>query len=178
MKTDPACQPTARDHAALRQTLLKLTATHKIVCTVVVVVVAVLWFELLTRLVAFGRGIDYSGLEALGGPVTQMLKRYNPFFWWALAALCTLIMAYFLVAFVRSSRRRVDARMVGADVIAGLVAQLSEPALTVLRWVWEDTRFPITVGDLQQTATELRRGRAAKIQLSREHAALLSRTGP
>lgn len=174
MKTDSASQPTPRDHAALRQTLLKLTATHKTVCTVVVVVVAALWYALMKRLVAFGHGIDYSGLEALGGPVTQMLKRYNPFFWWALAALCTLIIAYFLVSFVRNSRRRVNARMVSADVMAALVAQLSEPAKTVLRWVWDDTRFPITVGDLQQTAAELRSGRAAKIQLSREHQALLS----
>ena len=173
MKTDSANQPTARDHAALRNALLKLTATHKAVCTAVTVVVAMAWYWLVVRLVAFGQGIDYSGLEALGGAATGMLKRYNPFFWWALAALCTLIIAYFLVSFVRSSRRRVNARMVSAEVISSLAAQLSDPAKTVLRWVWDDTRFPITVGDLQQTARELRSGRAAKIQLAQAHQALL-----
>ncbi|MFA5597430.1 MAG: hypothetical protein WCY47_04075 [Pusillimonas sp.] len=173
MKTDPANQPTARDHAALRNALLKLTATHKVVCTVVTVVVALVWYWLVLRLVAFGHGIDYSGLQALGGSATDMLKRYNPFFWWALAALCTLIIAYFLVSFVRGSRRRVNARMVSAEVISGLAAQLSEPAKTVLRWVWDDTRHPITVGDLQQTARELRSGRAAKIQLAQAHQAVL-----
>ena len=174
MKTDSASQPTSRDHAALRNALLKLTATHKLVCTTITVVVAAVWYGLVIRLVAFGQGIDYSGLEALGGQATQMLKRYNPYFWWALAALCTLIIAYFLVSFVRNSRRRVNARMVSAEVIEGLVAQLSEPAKTVLRWVWDDHRFPITVGDLQQTAAELRSGRAAKIQLAQAHQGLLS----
>lgn len=174
MKTDSASQPTARDHAALRNALLKLTATHKILCTAVTAAVAIIWYWLALRLVAFGRGIDYSGLEALSAPATEMLKRYNPFFWWALAALCTLIIAYFLVGFVRSSRRRVNARMVSAEVISGVVGQLSEPAKTVLRWVWDDPRFPITVGDLQQTAFELRSGRAAKIQLAKAHQALLA----
>ena len=174
MKTDSASQPTARDHAALRNALLKLTATHKAVCTAVTLVVALVWYWLVVRLVAFGQGIDYSGLDALGGPATEMLKRYNPYFWWALAALCTLIIAYFLVSFVRNSRRRVNARMVSAEVISGLAGQLSEPAKTVLRWVWDDPRYPITVGDLQQTAAELRSGRAAKIQLAQAHQALLS----
>ena len=175
MKTDSAHQPTARDHAALRNTLLKLTATHKAVCAIVIFVVAFVWYWLVLRLVAFGHGLDYSGLEALGGATTELLKRYNPFFWWALAALCTLIIAYFLLGFVRRSRRRVNAHMVSADVIANLVAQLSEPAKSVLRWVWDDPRLPITVGDLQQTATELRSGRATKIELSKAHLDILSR---
>jgi len=172
MKTDSAPQPTSRDHVALRNTLLRLTSTHKMVCTVVVIAVALLWYDLLNRLLAFGYGIDYSGLEALG-KATEVLKRYNPYFWWALVALCTLIIAYFLVSFVRSSRQRTYRRHVSADTLAALVPQLSESALSVLRWVWDDPRYPLTVGDLQQAALELRRGRAEKIRLSQEHRRLL-----
>lgn len=178
MKTEPAYQPAPRDFSALRNTLLKLTATHKMVCTIVIVVVAVLWFYLLQRLVAFGRDIDYTGLEALGGPTTDFLARYNLHFWWALVALCTLIIVYFLISFVRTSRQRVNARLVKADTLSSLVAQLSEPAKAVLRWVWHDTREPITVGNLQQTASELRSGRAQKIALSREHVQLLGSPTP
>ncbi|WP_237173843.1 hypothetical protein [Paracandidimonas lactea] len=166
-------QPTAADHALLRSTLLKLTASQIILCVVVVAVVALVWYDLLNRLVDFGRGIDYSGLQALGVQAVALLQQYNPFFWWAVVALCTLIIAYFLYGFVQSTRRRVRQRLVNESTVAMLASQLSEPALEVLRWVWRDSRHPITVGDLQRTAAELRHGRAAKIHLARSHAALL-----
>jgi hypothetical protein len=173
MKTESTHQPTPRDFSALRNTLLKLTATHKILSTVVVVVVAVVWYYLLQRLVAFGHTINYTGLEALGGPTIAFLNRYNPYFWWALVALCTLIIAYFLMNFVRAGRKRVNAQAVATSTLQPLVAQLSEPAKDVLRWVWSNSREPVTVGDLQQTAQELRNGRAQKIAVSREHAQLI-----
>lgn len=166
-------QPTGQDHALLRNTLLRLTAAQKILCVVVIAIVALVWYDLLNRLIAFGRGIDYSGLHALGVQTIAFLKQYNPFFWWAVVVLCTLIIAYFLYGFVRSTQRRVQARHVHEDTIAMLARELSEPAREVLRWVWSDRRQPITVGDLQRTAAELRSGRAAKISLARRHEALV-----
>src|SRR3546814_13631534 len=74
-------QPTRQDHTLLRNTLLKLTAIQKIVCALVVVAVALVWYNLLNRLVAFGQGIDYDGLHALGVKAVSLLKQYNPFFW-------------------------------------------------------------------------------------------------
>jgi hypothetical protein len=165
--------PTRQDRTLLRNTLLRLTALQKIVCTVVVAVVALVWYDLLNRLVAFGRGIDYEGLHALGVQAMALLKQYNPFFWWAVVALCTLIIAYFLYGFVQGAIRRVRAKMVGEETIQTLASQLSEPALEVLRWSWQDRREPITVGDLQRAAAELRSGRAQKIALARRQAALL-----
>lgn len=157
----------------MRNTLLRLTAAQKILCVVVIAIVALVWYDLLNRLIAFGRGIDYSGLHALGVQTIAFLKQYNPFFWWAVVVLCTLIIAYFLYGFVRSTQRRVRARHVNEDTIAMLAHELSEPAREVLRWVWSDRRQPITVGDLQRTAAELRSGRAAKISLARSHEALM-----
>lgn len=166
-------QATTHDHALLRRTLLRLTAKQKIVCAVVVVLVALVWYDLLNRLIAFGRGIDYSGLHALGVQTVALLQQYNPFFWWAVVALCTLLIAYFLYSFVQSSQHRIRLKLVDEDTIAELTRRLSEPACEVLRWVWRDQRHPITVGDLQRTALELRHGRAGKITLARRHAALL-----
>ncbi|NGM86177.1 hypothetical protein G5B35_02535 [Parapusillimonas sp. SGNA-6] len=166
-------QPTGQDHALLRKTLLRLTAAQKILCVVVIAIVALVWYDLLNRVIAFGRGIDYSGLHALGVQTIALLKQYNPFFWWAVVVLCTLIIAYFLYGFVQSTQRRVRARYVNEDTIALLATELSEPAREVLRWVWNDSRHPITVGDLQRTAAELRSGRAAKISLARRHEALI-----
>lgn len=173
MKQNSTPQPTRHDDSLLRNALLKLTATQKIICTVVIAVVALVWYDLLNRLVAFGHGIDYSGLHAFGPQAVELLKQYNPFFWWAVVALCTLIIAYFLYRFVRSSQRQVRSKLVSAEMFDELVTQLSEPAREVLRWAWHDRRDPVSVGDLQHTARELRARRAAKINLAREHAQAL-----
>ncbi|WP_255475018.1 hypothetical protein [Pusillimonas sp. ANT_WB101] len=170
-------QPTRQDHTLLRNTLLKLTARQKILCVVIIVVVAIIWYNLLTRLVLFGRGIDYNGLHALGVQAVALLNQYNPFFWWAVVALCTLIIAYFLYGFVQSTNRQARAKLVDEDTIAQLSQQLSPPALEVLRWSWDDRRRPICVGDLQRAAAELRAGRSGKITLARRHAALLGQRG-
>ncbi|MBF6616953.1 MAG: hypothetical protein ITG07_09530 [Candidimonas sp.] len=167
-------QPTSQDRALLRTTLLKLTAGQKILCAVVIAVVALVWYDLLNRLVEFGRGINYEGLHALGARVVTLLKEYNPFFWWAVVALCTLIIAYFLYGFVRAALNRARARHLREETVQMLATRLSEPAREVLRWSWRDPREPLTVGDLQRTAAELRNGRYAKITLARRQAALLA----
>lgn len=167
-------QPTRQDAALLRNTLLKLTAAQKILCVAVVILVALIWYNLLNRVIAFGRDIDYGGLHTLGVQTIALLKQYNPFFWWAVVALCTLIIAYFVYGFVKSTQRHVRMKQVSEATVALLAQQLSEPALEVLRWAWVDRRNPITVGDLQQTASELSHGRAGKITLQRRHAALIA----
>jgi hypothetical protein len=166
-------QPTRQDNALLRSTLLKLTAAQKITCVVVIAAVALIWYDLLNRLIAFGHNVDYSGLHALGEHAVELLKLYNPYFWWAIVALCTLIIAYFLYCFVQGTQRSVRNKLVGAEIINTLARELSEPAKEVLRWTWQDRRHPITVGDLQRTADELQASRASKISLAREHAAAL-----
>ncbi|NYT84473.1 hypothetical protein [Pollutimonas harenae] len=179
MKPDSLTQqPTSQDRSLLRNTLLQLTAVQKIVCVVVIIVVALVWYDLLMRVVTFGHNIDYSGLHVLGVQGLALLNQYNPFFWWVVVALCTLIIAYFLYSFVRSTQRSVRGRQVKEEAVLLLANQLSEPACEVLRWAWQDRRDPITVGDLQRAYTELRSGRASKIALARRHAAVLDLAEP
>lgn len=169
-------QPTRRDRILLRQTLWKLTAVHKTVCVVTTVVVALAWFWAARRLLAFGETVDYSGLAALGVQAVTLLKQYNPFFWWALIVLCTLIIAYFLKVVIRSSHRQAMARLVSAGTMERLANGLTAPALEVLQWAWVDPRHPVSVGVIQRAVTELGSHRAAKIQLARRHQALLSQS--
>src|SRR3546814_19174276 len=112
MKQNSPPEPTRQDGALLRTTLLKLTAAQKITCVVVIAVVALIWYDLLNQLVAFGHNIDYSGLHALGKGMVQLLELYNPYFWWAVVVLCTLIIAYFLIFF------RSEERCVGKECVS------------------------------------------------------------
>lgn len=166
-------QPTRADASRLRNTVLRLTAATRTLTIVVVIAVALVWWVLLHRLIAFGRGLDYSGLETLSGQVATLVKQYNPFFWWAIVALCTLIIAYFVMGFVGAMNRKASARRVDASTVATLASHLSAPALRVLDWSWQNRREPITVGVLQRALSELQSGRAARIDLAERHAALL-----
>ncbi len=166
-------QPTRSDAALLRNTILKLTAAARVTAIAMVVVVALVWWFLLHRLIAFGKSLDYSGLNALGGQVATFVKQYNPFFWWAIVALCTLIIAYFLYGFVQAMNRRASSRRISAEILASLASRLSSPAVLVLQWSWQNRREPITVGVLQRALQELHGGRAHRIELAEQHAALL-----
>jgi hypothetical protein len=166
-------QPTRADAALLRNTVIKLTAATRAWTIAVVAVVAFIWWRLLHKVIAFGKGLDYSGLEALGVQIATFVKQYNPFFWWGIVALCTLIIAYFLYGFVEAMNRRASSRRIDADIIARLASRLSPPAVQVMQWSWHNRREPITVGVLQRALRELQSGRAARIELASRHAALL-----
>src|SRR5690606_13364869 len=167
-------RPTRADAALLRSTVLKRTAASRLLTVAVVLGVALVWWFLLHKIFAFGRGLDYSGLQALGAQVMAFVEQYSPFFWWAVVALCTLIIAYFLYGFVQSMNRKAMARRVSATRVAFLTRRLSAPALQVLGWCWHNRREPITVGVLQHALNQLRLGRAERIDLANEHAALLA----
>jgi hypothetical protein len=174
MKNATTPNPSTRqDRALLRRTLWALTAIHKAVCVLVIAVVAVAWFSVLERVLAFGKTVDYSGLNALGGHAITLLQHYNPFFWWAVVVLCTLIIAYFLKLFVQASRRRVLARVVSQAVVQQLAMGLSPAGLDVLNWSWVNRREPLRVGDINRCVNELNAGRAQRIELARQHQELL-----
>lgn len=173
MNPDTELQVTRGDVTLVRRTLHHLTATQKITCAVVIVVAALVWWSILKRLLAFGRGIDYSGLQVLGTQTITLLQQYNPFFWWGVVALGTLLLVYILYGFVVSTQHRVSRKLLSRSTVQQLSTQLSESGLEVLNWAWQDRRNPMTVGNLQQTLVEMRSNRASKITLARQHEALL-----
>src|SRR5690554_4263318 len=111
MNPDTDLQVTRRDVTLVRRTLHHLTAAQKITCAVVIVITALIWWSLLKRLLTFGRSIDYSGLHALGAQTVALLQQYNPFFWWGIVILATLLIIYILYGFVASTQRRVRQKL-------------------------------------------------------------------
>ena len=174
---NPETKSTIRqDRTILRTTLLRLTATRKMVCAAGVLAVAWLWYALATRIHAFGLSLNYDGLQAFGPQATALLKQYSPFFWWALIIALTLIIAYFVYGLVQSAQRAARLRIVSTNTVQTLARQLSLQGREVLLWAWRDRREPIRVGDLQRAYAELGAGRHSKIVQAREHAALLDGT--
>ena len=82
-----------------------------------------------------------------------------------------------LRGWLRRSFAHGRAALVPLEVIDNLATSLSADGLDVLRWVWQDTEVPITVGNLQQTLRQVRTGRVRKLALARAQKASIDRAG-
>ncbi len=168
---------TRQDRRLLGNTLLKLALPRLLTRLAVVLVVALGWLWLSTYVVNKGKTVRYDGLEAFGQQVVDFLTRINIYIWWGLVLILTLIVIGALRSWLRRSLARGRASLVPLVVINNLAATLSTEALDVLRWVWQDTEVPITVGNLQQTLRQLRSGRVRKLALARAQKASLDHAG-
>ncbi|MFT0532197.1 hypothetical protein ACMHYJ_05085 [Castellaniella hirudinis] len=164
MTQDTFQTPSPQDSALLRKILLRLTAPAKLMASAVAVLVIWVWYNLLNRLLAFGDGIDYAGNHLVGAEATALLQRYNPYFWWALVALITIMLAWLVSLAIRRIMTHARFKAVDEAAFQQLAQQLSAPALDVLLWAWQPQDDPLRVGDLQLAHDELGRGRARRLQ--------------
>lgn len=173
MNQESLQSPSRQDTALLRKILLKLTATAKIVSATLVVLVALVWYDLLNRLLAFGNGIDYAGNRLMGAEATALVQHYNPYFWGALVILFTIVIAWLVYLAVRAILTRAQLKPVDDASFSQLAEQLSVPALDVLLWAWQPRDEPLRVGDLSLARNELAGGRATRLQLAAQQLAAL-----
>jgi hypothetical protein len=162
-----------QDSRLIRQTLLKLAAPRLVVRAIVIAVAAVIWLIVAQRILAFGATIDYQALHPLGQSTVDLLNRINPYLWWAVAAIWSLIVFFAVRGWLRGNMQAARQAPVPADTFSDLVGELGEEAVGVMRWSWGSREEPFTVGDLQRTLWEIRHGRIAKIAMVREQEALL-----
>jgi len=165
-----------QDSRLIGQTLLKLAFPRLIVRTAVIAVAAIVWLLVASWLLNFGRSLDFSGLHAMGQQTIDLLTRINPYFWWGVVALWTLIVFFSVRAWLAASVASARARTLDGAVLAGLRPRLSDESVDVLRWVWGSREEPFTVGDLRRTHQELRHNRIGKIALVRQQSAILDET--
>jgi len=110
--------------------------------------------------------IRYDGLEALGQEVVRLLTQINPYLWWGVIAILSLIVLSVARAwFLRSAKRSRTALIPVAD-IQKLAASMSSEGIQVLKWVWDSTADPVTVGDLLVTRQEIQSGRVRKLAMA------------
>ena len=173
MKTLTSPDRIKQDCRSINQTLLKLSGPRFIMRAVVLVVAFVVWLFVSSRLLAFGRTLDYSAFAAMGQQAVDLMVRINPYLWWVVVAIWTLIVFFGVRSWLNGSIAAGRATPVAADVLADLVAGLSEGVVDVMQWVWNPRDEPLTIGDLRRTVQETRHGRIEKIELVREQEAVL-----
>lgn len=162
-----------QDRRLIGQTLLKLALPRLIVRGVVLIIAAIIWLFVASWLLDFGRGLRFDGLQAFGQQAIDLLTRVNPYLWWGVVVIWSLIVFFAVRAWVSSDIDATRAKPVAPRDLSALTAQLSSEVINVLRWVWGNREEPFTLGDLRQASIELRHGRIDKIDLVREQSGIL-----
>ncbi len=167
----------SQDTRLLAATLWRLAMPRMLTRIAVIAVVAAIWLWISNTLVRLGKTVRYDGFEAFGQQVVDFLVRINPYIWWGLVLILSLFVLGGLRKWMRHSLKHGKQTIVPLSVIQDLNQRLSPEVIDVLRWVWQDTEVPITVGDLQMTLHETRSGRVRKLALARAQLAALQSPG-
>ncbi|MCS3508239.1 hypothetical protein [Achromobacter sp. JUb104] len=162
-----------QDSRLIGQTLLKLALPRIVVRAIVIAVAVVLWYLIASWILDFGKRMNYDFLHTLGQPTQDMAQKVNPYIWWVVAGIWTLIVFFSVRAWFSASLASGAATPVGPDVLADLAPNLTEESLGVLRWTWGDRQEPFTVGDLRRALSEIRHNRIGKIAMVAEQAQIL-----
>jgi len=162
-----------QDCRLIGQTLLKLALPRLVLRAIVIAVAIVVWYLVASWILDFGKRMNYDFLHTLGQPTQDMAQRINPYLWWVVAGIWTLIVFFSVRAWFSASLASGAATPVGTDTLAELAPNLSEESLGVLRWTWGDRQEPFTVGDLRRSLSELRHNRIGKIDMVAEQARIL-----
>ncbi|GAB3095673.1 hypothetical protein [Bordetella muralis] len=162
-----------QDRRLIGQTLLKLALPRLIVRGVVLVIAAIIWLLVASWLLDFGRSLSFEGLQAFGQQAIDLLTRVNPYLWWGVVVIWSLIVFFAVRAWVTSDIDAARAKPVAPRDLSALTSQLCDEVTNVLRWVWGNREEPFTLGDLRQAHIELRHGRIDKIDLVREQGNIL-----
>ena len=150
----------------------------RVITRIAVLSVAVaIWLWVSNTVIALGKTVRYDGFEAFGQQVVDFLTRINPYIWWGVVLILTLMVLAGLRNWMRHSLKHGKRAIVPLSVIQDLSLRLSPEVIQVLRWVWTDTEVPVTVGDLQQTLRETRSGRVHKLALARAQLSALQSPG-
>lgn len=167
--TDRVCG----DCRLISQTLRKLSTPRMLLRLVVILAAAILWLWVGSLLLGFGRGLTYESFASLGQQIIDTLVLINPYLWWGVVALWTLIVFFSVRAWFNANVEAGRAEPVELQSFRRLCTELSPETRDVMRWSWLNHEEPFTLGDLRRTLEETRHGRIDKIAIVREQEAIL-----
>ena len=163
-----------QDRRLIGQTLFKLSLPRLAILAAGIVIAVCIWLYAASWLLGLGPRVGLDWLRVLGPQASDFIGRLiNPYLWWVLAAIWTIIVLYIVKAWIGSSLAASRLYTVDSAVLAELRPRLCNEVVEVLRWVWTDRSEPFTVGDLQRAHQELRGNRIGKIALMRAQSNIL-----
>ncbi len=139
----------------------------------VLAVVTILWILFCQQILKAGALVRYDTLQSLGTQVVTVMTRANPYLWWGLTIILTLIVLSLARAWFKASVLRTRGMTISVADVQKLSQDISAEAVDVLLWVWDQEAGPVTIGDLIRSREELRSGRVRKLAMARaQHDAL------
>lgn len=165
---------TARDDIrVLNATLRKRLLTTHLIQAGVIGIAIMIWIWIARQILRLGGLIRYDGLKSMGPEFVRIMTDINPYLWWGVVAILSLIVLSLLRNWFVVSQKQSRALLVPVSDVQKLAGTLSDDAIQVLRWVWDSNADPITVGDLMTTRAQLRSGRVRKLAMAQAHALAL-----
>ena len=170
---------TKTDTQQLSALLRRLCLPRWIGRSAVLVIVALAWLWIAKQILIGGSLISYEGLQSLGTQVVTFLTRINPYLWWAVTIILSLIVLSLARSWLKSSIKRGRQVAVSVADVQKLAQGMSTEGVDVLLWVWDQDAGPVTIGDLIAAREQLKSGRVRKLATARaQHQALvLARDG-
>lgn len=162
--------PTPSHHSdirALSALLRKRTLPQWLLRGAVLVLVVWLWIWLMRQLLTFGDLVRYDRLEALGPQVVSFMTKINPYVWWGIVAILSLIVLSSLRSWVKASVAKGRRALLSVGEVQQLARSMSPEGVDVLKWVWDHEAGPITLGDLLVAREQIRSGRVRKLAMAR-----------
>src|SRR5690606_36614591 len=104
-----------QDCRLIGQALMRLALPRLLVRALVLGVAAIIWLLVAFWLLDFGRGLSFDNLQALGQQTTGFLARINPYVWWGVVVIWTLIISFIARGWLASDVAAARARPVPAD---------------------------------------------------------------
>lgn len=174
MRIDNSALSTKTDIQQLNALLFRLCLPRWVSRTVVLVLATLAWVWVARQILIAGSLISYEGLQSLGTQVVSFLTRINPYLWWAVIIILTLIVLSLARNWLKASIKRGRQNPVSVADIQKLSQTMTPEGVDVLLWVWDQEAAPVAVGDLMAARQQLRSGRVRKLATARaQHQALL-----
>lgn len=174
MQTNSRSTTSRDDTRALSATIRKLLLPTRLLQAGVIAAVIIIGIWIAQQIVRLGGMIRYDGLKSLGPEFVRIMNDINPYLWWGVVAILSLIVLSVTRTWLINSEKRSRTVLVSVADIQRLANVLSVDGIQVLRWVWDENADPVTVGDLIATRRQLGSGRVRKLAMAQAQALALA----
>lgn len=173
MRNDDALSPTKSDLHQLNALLRRLCLPRWLWRAGLLALAVLVWIWIAKQILIGGSLVRYDGLQSLGPQVVSFMTQINPYLWWGLTIILSLIVLSLARGWLKSSVQQGRLVTVSVGDIQKLSQNMTPEAVDVLLWAWDHESGPITIGDLIAARNQLKGGRIRKLANARAQYQLL-----